>query len=69
MEQSQRELVSAKELEARGILSKATAYKMARAGKIPSYAIGTEGRGVRFRVEEVLSVLRRPAVSETAVQK
>ena len=60
MEQHQRELVSAKELEVRGILSKATAYKMARAGQIPSYAIGVEKRGVRFRIDEVLGALRRP---------
>ena len=69
MEQRQRELVSAKELEARGIMSKATAYKMARAGQIPSYAIGTEGRGVRFRIEEVFAALRRPIESEKAVQQ
>jgi hypothetical protein len=69
MEQHQRELVSAKELEALGILSKAMAYKMARAGHIPSYAIGMERRGIRFRVEEILAALRRPAVPETAVRK
>lgn len=69
MEQHQRELVSAKELEARGILLKTTAYKMARAGKIPSYAIGTEGRGVRFHIEEVRAALRRSVVTERGVQQ
>jgi excisionase family DNA binding protein len=64
MEHAQSELVTAAGLEDRGILPKTTAYKMARAGHIPSYAIGTKGRGVRFRVEEVLAALRRPAKAE-----
>ena len=54
------ELVSAGALEQRGILPRGTAYKMAKAGQIPSYAVGAKGRGVRFRVEEVLAALRRP---------
>lgn len=56
------ELVTATVLERRGILRKGTAYRMAKAGQIPSYAAGTKRRGVRFRVEEVLEALRRPAV-------
>ena len=58
------ELVSAVVLEQRGILTKGTAYRMAKAGQIPSYVIGT--RGVRFRVEEVLAALRRPATGENS---
>ena len=54
-------LVSAAALEERGILPKGTAYRMAKAGLIPSYTVGTKGRGVRFRVEEVLAALRRPS--------
>lgn len=53
-------LVSAGTLEQRGILPKGTAYKMAKAGQIPSYTVGAKGRGVRFRVGEVLESLRRP---------
>lgn len=60
MEHVQSELVTAAALEGRGILPKGTAYKMAKAGQLPSYAVGTRGRGVRFRVEEVLEALRRP---------
>lgn len=60
MEHVQCELVTAAGLEDRGILPRATAYKMARAGQIPAYAIGAKGRGVRFRIEEVLAALRRP---------
>ncbi len=68
MEQQQCELVTATVLEERGILPKGTAYRMARSGQIPSYAVGTEGRGVRFRVEEVLAALRRPVMSEKGAQ-
>jgi excisionase family DNA binding protein len=63
---SEQTLVSAAVLEQRGILSKGTAYRMAKRGVLPSYAVGTKGRGVRFRVEEVLAALRRPAIAERA---
>ncbi len=53
-------LVAATALEERGILPRGTSYKMAKAGTIPSYAVGVKKRGVRFRVEEVLAALRRP---------
>ena len=59
-------LVSASTLERLGLLRKNTCYRMAKSGQIPSYAVGTKGRGVRFRVEEVLAALRRPAMQETA---
>ena len=59
------ELVSAGTLEQRGILPKGTAYRMAAAGQIPSYSVGTKGRGVRFRVPEVLAALRRPAQGQS----
>lgn len=64
MEQGQCELVTASTLEERGILPKGTAYRMVRAGLIPSYSVGTAGRGVRFRIDEVLTALRRPAAGE-----
>jgi hypothetical protein len=60
MEDRNRSLVSAAALEQRGILRRGTAYRMAKAGQIPCYSVGTKGRGVRFRVEEVLAALRRP---------
>lgn len=60
------ELVSAAVLEKRGILRKGTAYRMAKAGQIPSYVAGMKMRGVRFRVEEVLAALRRPVTAEKA---
>jgi excisionase family DNA binding protein len=55
-------LVTASGLEERGILKKGTAYRMAKQGHIPSYAVGSKGRGIRFQVDEVLAALRRPAV-------
>ena len=59
------QLVTAQELETRGVLKRGTAYRMAEAGKLPHYVIGNSGRGIRFRVDEVLAALRRPiAVNE-----
>ncbi len=54
-------LVTASELEAQGVLQKATAYRMAKAGKIPCYAVGAKEGGIRFVVAEVLAAIRRPA--------
>ena len=65
----QPELVTAAVLEERGILKRSTAYRMLKAGLISAYKVGAKGRGVRFRVEEVLSALRRPASSQEARPK
>jgi hypothetical protein len=65
MENLTAELVTAGTLEARGILPKGTAYRMARARQIPCYAVGAKGRGIRFRIEEVLEALRRPVNKES----
>jgi excisionase family DNA binding protein len=64
MEHAERGLVTAVILEQRGILPKGTAYRMAKTGQIPSYTVGAKGRGVRFRIEEVLAALRRPVIAE-----
>lgn len=64
MVEEQVRLVSASELERLNILPKGTAYRMVKAGLIPSYSVGTAGRGVRFRIDEVLTALRRPAAGE-----
>lgn len=53
-------LVTAAGLEQQHILKKGTAYRMAKEGQIPSYLVGSKGRGIRFRVDEVLAALRRP---------
>ena len=58
------QLVTAHELEARGIIKKGTAYRMAAAGKLIHYKVGCAGGGIRFRVDEVLAVLRRPVSHE-----
>jgi len=57
-------LVTADELEQLGILRRGTAFRMAKAGLLPSFQCGVKGRGVRFRVDEVLTALRRPVASE-----
>lgn len=54
-------LLTASELEAKGILRRTTAYRLARSGAVPSYCVGPARTGVRFRVSEVLAALRRPA--------
>jgi len=60
----QEALVTAAELEQRGILRRGTVFRMMRSGLLPAYRVGVKGRGVRFRVDEVLAALRRPAREE-----
>ena len=62
-------LVTVNDLEKLVIMPKGTAWKMAKAGLIPSYFCGKKGRAVRFRVPEVLAALRRPASSQETVPK
>jgi len=57
-------LVTATDLERAGIVKRACAYKLAKAGVIPSYLVGPKQTGVRFRRSEVLAALRRPAVED-----
>ena len=58
------QLVTAQELETRGVMKKGTAYKMVAAKKLPHYVVGNSGGGIRFRIDEVLAALRRPASHE-----
>jgi len=64
MESTIEPLQTATELERAGILKRGSAYKLAKAGIIPSYAVGPKQTGVRFRRSEVLAALRRPTVGE-----
>ena len=59
-------LETATALERAGIVKRGCAYKLAKAGIIPSYAVGPKQTGVRFRRSEVLAALRRPAVLSEA---
>lgn len=59
-------LETAGELDKAGIVKRGCAYKLAKAGIIPSYAVGLKQTGVRFRRSEVLAALRRPAVLSQA---
>jgi excisionase family DNA binding protein len=63
---AQTELVTAAVLEERGILKRGTAYKMLQANLLTAYRVGAKGRGIRFKVDEVLAALRRPAATEQA---
>lgn len=56
--------LTATELAERLGMGKGSVYKLAKAGKIPSYAVGPKLTGLRFDLEEVLAVLRRPAAVE-----
>lgn len=56
-------LVSARTLEEKQILPKGSAYRLAKQGLIPCFSVGEKGRGVRFRVSEVVEALRRPGFS------
>lgn len=62
-------LERAGELERAGIIKKACAYKLARAGVIPHYMVGPKQTGVRFRRSEVLAALRRPAKGEDSNER
>lgn len=58
---AKQELVTAAELEDRGILKKGTAYRMAKLKLIPCAYVGMRRRGIRFSPAEVLEALRQPA--------
>ena len=58
------QLVTAQDLERLGIMRKGTAYRMAAAKQLPHYVVGCSGRGIRFRIDEVLATLRRPAATQ-----
>ncbi|MCC2643283.1 MAG: hypothetical protein K0S45_3696 [Nitrospira sp.] len=60
-------LVKAEVLEAKGILPKYSAYRLARMGLIPCFAVGAKHRGVRFRVSEVVAALRKPGFNGQSV--
>ena len=59
-------LETAADLEKAGIVRRGSAYKLAKAGLIPSYGVGPKQTGVRFRRSEVLAALRRPAAREAS---
>ena len=58
------QLVTAQELEERGVMRKGTAYRMVKAGQLTHYKVGCGGGGIRFRVDEVLADLRRLATTK-----
>lgn len=48
-------------------MSKSSLYRLARAGKIPSYAVGPKFGGVRFSIPELKNaLLRQPTIAEKA---
>ena len=59
------ELLSARQLEERGVMRRGTAFRMAKIGRLPFYRVGVAGGGIRFRLDEVLNALRAPKVVAT----
>lgn len=57
-------LVTAQTVHEHTNLERRAIYSMAQKGLIPSYRTGANGGGVRFRISEVLSAIRRPAKVE-----
>ena len=53
-------LATATELDPTGIVTRGCAYTLAKQGIIPSYLVGPQHTGVRFRRSKVLAALRRP---------
>jgi excisionase family DNA binding protein len=49
--------------------ARSSIYRLARAGRIPSYAAGPRRTGLRFSVEEVMAALRRPMASSEGATK
>jgi precorrin isomerase len=39
-------------------------YRLCQCGRVPSYAVGAKGYGVRVDIEEAKTALRRPAKAE-----
>ncbi len=52
-------LVSAKEAANALGMGASSLYRLAKAGKVPSYAVGPQLSGVRFSIIEVKQALRR----------
>ncbi|WP_447979036.1 hypothetical protein [Candidatus Nitrospira bockiana] len=61
------ELVTAKVLDERRILSRWTAYRMARLKLIPCYYVGPKRKGIRFNPQEVVQALRQRPLEEPEV--
>jgi predicted DNA-binding transcriptional regulator AlpA len=60
-------LVSAKEAARAVGMGPSSLYRLAKAGKIPSYAAGPRLTGIRFSIPELREALRRrPVPSEKA---
>lgn len=57
-------LVSAKEAAKAVGMGPGSLYRLAKAGKIPSYAAGPRLSGVRFSIPELKEALRRRPVRE-----
>ena len=56
-------LLSAREVSELTGIPQGSIYRMTKARLIPTYRVGTERRGLRYRADEVLKALEQPVKS------
>ncbi len=61
-------LVTVKQAASALSMAPSSLYKICKAGRAPSYAVGAKARGVRVDIEEVKTALRRTATPAIVVQ-
>ena len=57
-------LITVKQAAAALGMAPSSLYRLCKSGRVPSYAIGAMGYGVRVSIEEAKAALRRPAKAE-----
>ena len=57
-------LVTVKQAAAALGMAPSSLYRLCKSGRVPSYAVGAMGYGVRVSIEEAKAALRRPAKVE-----
>ncbi len=61
-------LVTVKQAASALSMAPSSLYRLCKAGRVPSYAVGVKTRGVRVDIEEVKTALRRTATLTIGVQ-
>ncbi len=62
-------LVTVKQAAGQLGMAPSSLYRLCKSGRVPSYAAGMKGYGVRVDIDEARAALRRPAASKKAVSK
>ena len=61
-------LVSVREAAGRLGMAASSLYRLCKNGKVPSYAAGSKGSGVRVDIQEAKTALRRAVATRAAEQ-